>query len=282
MPTIPYIKGFTVKPLFTTQAGVVLFTDGINTTTPITPNQSQCEAYGYTYDKNTGTCRAYTYNSGLGKTFSNLSNVIKGAGNTTQRGTNNTLVMGEKNMVAGLSRNNVIIGSNNEISNGVNNASILGNYGIAERDGEVVFGGGGFSGATKGSAQSSTLSLTGTTTDAAATSLYVNGDTSTTIIARNTTTGSFQGFEANVMGVRTGGSSGSGAVYDRIFLRATGIVYLKAESQTVATLGSFGTVAGWTTAIAFSGTNDMFLEVTGVADMFISWSATLNIYEIKV
>jgi hypothetical protein len=259
MATIEYIKGFDVKPARTTQVGTVIFTDG---TGELLANQRQCEAYGYTYDQATGTCSAFKYNTSLTRDFNNLSNFIKGAGNTTQTGTNNTLVMGEKNMIAGFSRNNVIIGSNNEISNGVNNASILGNYGIAERDGEVVFGGGGFSGA--------------------ATSLYVNGDTSTTIIARNTTTGSFQGFEANVMGVRTGGSSGSGAVYDRIFLRATGIVYLKAESQTVATLGSFGTVAGWTAAIAFSGTNDMLFQVTGAANMNISWSCTLNIYEIKV
>ena len=279
MATIPYIKGFSVKPLRTIGLGTVIFTDGTN---EVQPNQLQCEAYGYTYDKATGTCSAFTYNTNLDRAFSNLSNFIKGSGNSTQTGTNNTLVMGQDNTVAGLSTNNIIIGSNNEISNSVSNASIFGNYGLAERDGEVVIGGGGFSGATKGSAQSSTLSLTGVTTDATATSLFVNGDAATTIIARGTTTGSFQGFEANVMGVRTGGSAGSGAANDRIFLRATGIVFLKAENQSVATLGSSGTVAGWTAAIAFSGTNDMLLKVTGAADMNISWSCTLKIYEIKV
>jgi hypothetical protein len=278
MATIPYIKGFEVKPTRTTGTGTVIFTDGTN---EITPNQLQCEAYGYTYDKASGTCSAFRYNTNLNRAFSNLSNVIKGAGNTTQTGTNNTLVMGESNTVAGLSRNNLIIGSNNEIANGVNNATIVGNYGLAERDGEFVVGGGGFSGVGKGYAQSSTLSLTGVTRNATPLNLSVNGS-ATTIIARGTSTGSFQGFEANVIGVRTGGSAGSGAVDDRIFLRATGIVYLKAASQSVETLGSYGTVSGWTTEIAFSGTNDMFLEVTGVADMFISWSATLNIYEIKV
>ena len=84
------------------------------------------------------------------------------------------------------------------------------------------------------------------------------------------------------MGVRTGGSAGSGAANDRILLRATGIVYLKADNQSVATLGSSGTVAGWTTAVDFSSTNDMHLSVTGAADMNISWSATLNIYQIIV
>tara|TARA_R110000744_G_scaffold37931_4_gene86797 strand:- start:5121 stop:5957 length:837 start_codon:yes stop_codon:yes gene_type:complete len=278
MATIPYIKGFEVKPTRTTQVGTVIFTDGTN---EVTPNQLQCEAYGYTYDKALRTCSAFRYNTGLGRAFSNLSNLIKGAGNSTQTGTNNTLVMGESNTVAGLSRNNLIIGSNNEISNGVNNATVVGNYGLAERDGEFVVGGGGFSSAGKGYAQYSTITLTGTTTDATATALFVNGDALTTIIARGTSTGSFQGFEANVMGVRTGGAA-AGNVNDRIFLRATGIVFLKAENQSVATLGSSGTVAGWTTAIAFSGTNDMLLKVTGAASMDISWSCTLNIYEIKV
>jgi hypothetical protein len=279
MATIPYIKGFSIKPARTTGVGAVIFTDGTN---EVIPNQIQCEAYGYTYDKASGTCSAFRYSTGLNRAFSNLSNVIKGAGNTTQTGTNNTLVMGESNTVAGLSRNNLIIGSNNEISNGVNNATVVGNYGLAERDGEFVVGGGGFSGAGKGYAQYSTITLTGTTTDATATSLFVNGDAATTIIARGTTTGSFQGFDANVIGVRTGGSSGSGAVDDRIFLRTTGILYQRTDNQTVATLGSHGTVTGWTSAIKTAPPNDMFLKVTGAADMNISWSATLNIYEIKV
>ena len=59
-------------------------------------------------------------------------------------------------------------------------------------------------------------------------------------------------------------------------------MYQRADNQTVATLGSHGTVTGWTSAITTGVPNDMFLKVTGAADMNISWSATLNIYEIKV
>jgi hypothetical protein len=115
--------------------------------------------------------------------------------------------MGESNTVKGLSRNNIIVGSNNEIANGINNAAVFGNYGLAQRPGEVVIGGGGFSGAGKGYAQSSYITLTGTTTDnATPTSLFVNGDSATTIIARNGNL--FTGFEANtVIGIRTGGSA---------------------------------------------------------------------------
>ena len=278
MTTIPYIKGFSVKPKGTTQEGNVLFTDGTN---EVIPNQLQCEAYGYTYDKATGTCIAFRYNTNLNRSFSNSNNLIKGSRNTTETGTNNTIVMGENNQVAGLSRNNLIIGSNNEISNGVNNATVVGNYGLAERDGEFVVGGGGFSRAGKGYAQYSTITLTGTSTDAVATNLFVNGDSSQTVIARGTTTGSFQGYEAHVMAVRTGGSA-AGSVDDRLFQRVSGIIYLKAESNTVATLGSFGTVTGWESSAKLSGVNDMHYAVTGAANMNISWSCTLNIYEIKV
>jgi hypothetical protein len=218
-----YKTGFSVKPSAISGIGVVTFTDGTN---DVTPNQKECEAYGYTYNKATATCSAFR-------------------------------------------------------SNIVNNATVLGNYGIAERDGEVVIGGGAFNGVGKGYGQSSVVSLSGTTTDATQTNLKVNNSSSNTIIARSSTS-SFQGFEANVIGVRTGGSAGSGAANDRIFLRATGIIYLKVSNESVATLGSFGTVAGWTTSIFFDSTNDMHLSVTGVADMNISWSATLNLYEIKV
>ena len=274
---IPYISGFTVKPSLISGLGVVTFTDGTNN---VIPNQMQCESYGYTYNKVTGTCSTFRYNTNLNRVVANENNRTFGAGNTTETGTNNTLVMGENNTVKGLSRNNIIIGSRNEIANGVNNASVFGTYGIAERDGEVVIGGGGFSGEGIGKSQSSIISLTGTTTDATPTSLFVNGDALTTIIARSSTS-SFQGFEVNVLGVRTGGT-GTGSVNDRIFLRATGIAYLKSPSQTVVTLGSFGTVTGWSTAVAFSGTNDMLVKVLGAANVNMSWSATLNLYEIKI
>jgi hypothetical protein len=273
----PYLNGYSVKPAFINEVGEVLFTDG---TIAVTPNQQQCEAYGYTYDKASGTCKAFTYSASLGKSLNNQSNYVRGANNTTETGTNNTHIMGESNTVKGLSRNNIIVGSNNEIANGINNAVVFGNYGLAQRPGEVVIGGGGFSGAGKGYAQSSYITLTGTTTNATPTSLFVNGDSATTIIARNGNL--FTGFEATVIGVRTGGSAASGAVNDRICLRVTGLVYLKAVDQSSTDLGKSGTTGGWAAEVAFSGTNDMLFAVTGAANMNISWSCTLNLYEVII
>ena len=87
----------------------------------------------------------------------------------------------------------------------------------------------------------------------------------------------------NVLGVRVGGSAAAGAVNDRIYLQARGLVYLKdLQGGTVRTQGAYGTTTGWTSIVVFSGTNDMHVSVTGVADMNINWSATLNLYEMKV
>ena len=274
-----YKKGFSVKPISISEIGEVTFTDGTN---DIQPNQLQCQAYGYTYNKATGTCSAFNFNTNVVRSFNNESNKTYGSNNTTELGTKNTLIMGQNNTVRGLSRNNLIIGDNNEIANGINNTTVVGNYGLAQRDGEVVFGGGGFEGAGVGYGQSSIISLSGTSTNGDPLKLFVNNSDSNTIIARASTS-SFQGFDLNVIGVRTGGASGTGAVNDRRYMQATGLVYLKdLQGGTARLIGSYGETTGWTSAIAFSGTNDMHLTVTGVVDMTINWSATLNLYEMKV
>jgi len=272
----PFLNGYSVKPASVGGTGIVTFTDGTNA---VTPNQKQCEAYGYTYDRASGTCKAFTYSASLGKSLNNESNYVRGTNNTTETGTNNTHIVGETNQVNGDSRNNIIVGSNNEIANGVNNAVVFGNYGLAQRPGEVVFGGGGFSGAGKGYAQSSVITLTGTTVGATTTDLYVNGDSATTIIARNGNL--FTGFEAKVIGVRTGGTNHSGAINDRKFNRVNGIVYGNTVNQTTTLLASFGSLGTITTNIAFRGSYMVF-QVTGNANRNISWSCTLNLYEVII
>lgn len=273
---IPYLTGYFVKPNFISPSGIVFFTDGTN---DFAPNQQQCEAYGYRYDRSTGTCKAFEYSTNLELNTSNENNNIQGFQNTTETGTNNTYIMGERNLVKGNSRNNIIIGDSNEIANGVNNACVFGNYGIANRSGEVVIGGGGFNGTGKGYAQSSVITLTGTTTDESTTSLFVNGDPSVTTIERSSGT-VYTSFEAKVIGVRTGGTA-AGSEGDRIFLTTSGIIYETTANESTPVIVSTGTVTGWTANAAFSG-SDMLFQVTGAADMDISWSCTLHLYEMKV
>jgi hypothetical protein len=59
-------------------------------------------------------------------------------------------------------------------------------------------------------------------------------------------------------------------------------VYLKAVDQSSTDLGKSGTTGGWAAEVAFSGTNDMLFAVTGAANMNISWSCTLNLYEVII
>ena len=270
-------NGYTIKPKEVLRSGQVVFTNG---TDDVLPNQAACESYGYTYDRATGSCIAYMYSARTETAISNEKNIVRGANNSTEINTTNTFIMGESNTTKGNNRNNIIIGDSNEIANGVNNATVLGNYGKATRDGEIVFGGGGFNGVAVGKAQSSTLTLTGTTTDATPTNLFVNGDPNVTTIARDGT-GTFESFEVMIIGVRTSSGGGTGSVNDRKAIKTYGLIYLEAIDQTSYKIGEFGTVSGWAGEVAFSGGN-MFIQVTGASEVTINWTATLDLYELKV
>ena len=102
IPTTQFLTGFNVKPSSISPIGTVTFTDGTN---DLTPNQIQCEAYGYKYNKVTRTCSAFKYSTNLDRNISNTNNKINGAGNTTLPNTNNTYIIGQKNTVRGDSTN---------------------------------------------------------------------------------------------------------------------------------------------------------------------------------
>jgi len=277
-----YLPGYTVKPYLVQATGKVVFTDGTNNN--LNTNQVTCEAYGYRYDTESGTCRSFKYNTNLEEAAANMSNKINGNNNRIESSSNFIQVNGQANTLRGFNNNCSIIGANNVIDNGVNNSTVLGNFGQALRDGEVVIGGGGGGESQSlGYAQSSTMTLTGRTTGASATTLSVNGSADSKIIERDyaASANTFTGFEAIVIGVRAGGASGSGAVDDRIIIKNEGIIHLKTATQSRTTLAAFGTTSGWLTEIVFSGVNDMHLSVTGVLGMDITWAATVNFYEMK-
>ena len=269
-----YLTGYTVKPYEITALGGVIFTDGTNNT--IMPNQQQCEAYGYTYDRASGTCSAFKYNTNLERTLNNINNKFNGPGNTTQLGANTIQINGTLNTAKGFNNNCFISGSNNEIANGVNNATVLGSNGKALIDGEFVIGSGDEIG------QNSIFTLNGTTTDATVTNLFVNGDTAVTTIARNAD--SVYYYKIDIHAYRTGGASGSGAVDDRAFWTLRGMVNGITFNETLTTNAALGTVVGWTSATRYlteAGVYEMYLAVTGVAAMNITWTATAHFYEMK-
>ena len=100
-----YLNGQKLKPYSIGKTGVVMFTDDTEVTAP---NEEQCLAYGYKYDKETGVCYAFIYHESLNFSLQSENNFNIGSENTPRVGTNNSCVAGEKNLLKGLSRNNIV------------------------------------------------------------------------------------------------------------------------------------------------------------------------------
>jgi hypothetical protein len=274
--TIPYLSGFDVKPSSTSVLGVVTFTDGTN---EITPNQLQCEAYGYTYNKADGTCSTFRFNTNLNRSFSNETNKLQGTNNTTETGTNNTYIIGENNTVKGLSRNNIIVGNQNEIANGVNNASVYGTFGEATADNSIVLGGNSGSD-TLGKRQAIQLIYGTQTTDGIVVESYLNGISGSFFVVPENTAIMF---EADILAVRVGGT-GAGAVGDFKSWIETGVVINKSGTLTVDSSiishSNSGSTGGWDAVSTVSGTNYV-ISVEGATDKTIEWVSNIRFTQIK-
>jgi len=296
--SVPYLTGFAVKPASISGLGNVTFTDGTN---EITPNQLQCEAYGYTYNQASGTCSIFRYNTNLNRSFANENNNTQGTGNVTETGTNNTYIMGENNTVKGFSRNNIIIGSNNEIANGVNNANVFGTKGEVTADNSIVLGGN--AGADNlGERQAITLMYGVQTTDGILTESYLNNTTDSYFVVPENTA---LMFSIDILAVRVGGSSApvwntedslwneldsnweagvTGGIGDYNSWTATGVVInksgvLSVQSAVVPQVSS-GTTVGWTPSVSVTGTN-FIINATGATDVTIEWASTVRFTQIK-
>ena len=275
--TIPYLTGFTVKPASISALGEVTFTDGTN---QLSPNQLQCEAYGYTYNKATGTCSTFRYNTNLNRAVANENNKTFGAGNSTQTGTNNTIVMGENNTVRGFSRNSIITGNQNVIANGVNNANVSGTLGNVTANNSKVLGGNAGTDLL-GERQAITLICGIQTTDATVTNTNLNNTTSSFFTVPENTA---LMFDADVIGLRTGGTA-KGSPGDYASFAEKGVVINKSgtlsiQSSTTALESDGGGLSGWDTDSAVSGTN-FILTVKGATNMIVEWSATIRFTQIK-
>ena len=277
VPTIPYLSGFDVKPLSTSVLGIVTFTDGTNV---ITPNQLQCEAYGYTYDKASGTCSIFRFNTNLNRSFSNESNKLQGANNTTETGTNNTQIIGENNTVKGLSRNNIVVGNQNEIANGVNNANVYGTLGEATADNSIVLGG---NASTDNLAERQSIHLMyGTQTTAGGTvDSYLNNITDNYFTIPDNTA---MYFHADVLAVRVGGTSSSGAAGDFLSWVERGVVINKSGTLSIErerdTIKGSGSHTNWRPTATVDGTN-FIIDVRGETNMTIEWASNIRFTQIK-
>jgi len=275
-----YKKGFKVKPKETNRLGEVTFTDG---THDFPPNQLQCEAYGYKYDKTLGVCSAFKYSNKVNALLNNKSNNVRGG--EALVGTENSLLNGEGNITKGDNRNILITGQEGEASVGINNGSIVGGkMGKIIRQGEVVLGGGFFgTPEVSGYAQSSKVQLSGSTTDNTATNLTVQNITSEFITLQ---TNSIVGYTAYVTRLETGGSSGTAGNFSYRLQRGaiqtdrngaiTIDVGVTRNTAKIGVNGSFSIVDSTT-----DGIPSVTIEVSDRNNINNLWSATIYLHELR-
>ena len=105
MADILYKDGYQIKPKEIQRSGRDIFTDGTNN---VVPNQVQCEAYGYTYDVLTGTCRIFRFKGNIQGNITRETNKIEGNNNILAAQTDSSFISGQDNRINGYSRNNII------------------------------------------------------------------------------------------------------------------------------------------------------------------------------
>jgi|TARA_R110000824_G_scaffold162027_1_gene337590 hypothetical protein len=277
-PTIPYLTGHSLKPYSVTVLGDVIFTDGTND--ELQANQATCEAYGYTYNRASGTCSSYRYNANLESNIGNINNRINGPRNTTELGTNTVQINGTSNTTRGFNTNCLINGSHNEIANGVNNTSVYGTLGEATANSSIVLGGNSPDD-NLGERQGVQLMYGRQTTNNSTQSSYLNNTTGEFFeVPEN----SIIYFHAETIAVRVGGSAVAGAVGDYgtwvergAVINKSGVLSIQRERDTIKTSG---TVTNWRILASTSGTN-FLLTVRGQTDMTLEWACNVNITQIK-
>jgi hypothetical protein len=281
--SIPYISGFKVKPYSVSESGIVTFTsgtDGEDTPILLKANQLQCEAYGYTYNKATGTCFIFRHNIDVATTFDNINNNTQGPRNNVANGVDNSYVMGEENTLESLTKNNIVIGSNNTIKTTVENSSIQGTLGEATATNSIVLGGDAGTDIL-GKRQAIQLLYGTQTTDGTDSFSYLNGITDSFFVVPENTAIMF---EADILAVRVGGTAGAGAVGDYKSWIETGLVInksgtLSVDSSTISHSSS-GTTGGWNAESTVSGTN-YIITAEGVADTTIEWVSNIRFTQLK-
>ena len=276
IPTTQFLSGFNVKPSSISPIGTVTFTDGTN---DLTPNQIQCEAYGYIYNKVTRTCSAFKYSTNLDRNISNTNNKINGAGNTTLPNTDNTYIIGQKNTVRGDSTNNIVVGTQNEIANGVSNANVYGTLGEATANNSIVLGG-NVAADLLGERQSIQVIYGVQTTNGTNTVSYLNNTTDQLLAVPENAA---MYFHADVIAVRVGGT-GTGNLGDYaswvergVIINESGTLSINRERDAIK---SNGTVSNWQPTGIVSGTN-FAMRVRGATDVTIEWCSNITFTQIK-
>jgi hypothetical protein len=274
-----YLTGHTIKPYVTEPSGEVIFTDGRSN--EIRANQVQCQAYGYTYDPVSGTCRSFQYNTRINRDISNLNNKINGARNSTQLGSNLIQINGTENTTRGFNNNCLINGSSNEIANGVNNSTVFGTLGNATTNNSIVLGGNAPTDRLEERQSIQLMYGVQTTTGATVDSYLNNIENSYLLVPRNTV----MYFHADVIAVRTGGTS-AGSVGDYSSWVERGVISKIGDADLTVqrerdAIKSNGTTTLWRPTALDTGAETFIMQVRGAANTTIEWASTIRITQLQ-
>jgi hypothetical protein len=298
--TVPFLEGVNLKPLKTEPTGQVIFTNG---TDEIKPNKEQCEAYGYMFEKQSGTCYAFKTKARLVENINNLSNTVKGEMNEVMTGATNTHILGQRNLSGFQSRNNIILGDSNTLSSYCKNSVILGDNNNVESslNGGITLGtkanvttsnsltiGANQPDDNLGERQTIILSYgcqstgTGAGTGGGTVSSGINNIVGTRFVVPDN---AIIYFHADTIAVRTGGASASGAVGDFYSAVERGALINKSGTCTISrerdTIKTSGDVTNWRVNAGVGTGNTLALQCRGNNDMTIEWNITVTITMIQ-
>ena len=270
--------GVAAKPLSVNSLGVVTFTDRL--ANDVTPNEILCRSYGYTFDRATNTCRAFTSTSAIQTSLRTEDNTVNGQGNIVGVGTSNSYVMGSQNTIIGNSRNNIVVGNNNSIAENIDNANVFGTLGDATATNSIVLGGNAAVD-NLGERQTMTFMYGCQTTAGATVDAFLNNTTDSYFVVPENTAIYFQ---SETLVVRVGGSAAAGSVGDFKSWVERGVVINKSGTLSIqrsrTSPASSGTTTSWSPVNSVSGTN-FLQQVTGKADMTLEWASTIRMTQIK-
>ena len=277
---VGYLDNVIIKPLSIDTLGNVMFTsDGI---TKIKPNENQCLAYGYNYDKATGTCRAYNFKPNYETQVTNIGNKITGIDSDIRRGTQHSQIVGDFNTVLGTSRNTIILGDKNTVNQYVDNSIAIGVSAEVTTSNSIVLGGNNPTDIL-GERQSIQLMYGKQTTDGSTKASNLN-NTGGSYFEIPINTAIY--FHADILAVRVGGTdtSGGGLAGDfgswterGVAINKNGVLSISRERDTVQHSGH---TTNWRPTAVVSGTN-FGVNVRGHADTTIEWCCNIRLTQMK-
>ena len=291
MATRIFIQGQTVVPS-SMNDGQVIFED-VNGN-PAWANEQQCNAYGYIWDKDSNTCKAYDQSLRVTSIGQETSNINKGASNQWRPPVSSSICTGQNNLFIGKNTSVNVIGDNNQVNENTKNALMIGVSAESYVDNSITLGGNYPKINPKnearqilyGEKQMMYFQYSVTSTSNGTIASFLNGIPANFFIVPQK---SGMYFHCDVVALRTGGISKLGAIGDMgswtergVMRRGTGgegSVALARERDTVQSIGT-GT-GNWRPTANINSSGIFGVDVRGDRDMTIEWLISIRITQIK-